>query len=84
MKASKLIYMTDVDGLLLNDELQSFLELQAAEECLRSESVSGGMIPKLSGTIQAIKAGVESVQVYDASWSEWGSLDRFPKEGTHP
>ena len=59
MKAMKLIFLTDVKGLLINKQLQSLLSLKQATAFLSHQDVQGGMVPKLTCAIDAIKNGVE-------------------------
>ncbi|MGH7268850.1 MAG: bifunctional glutamate N-acetyltransferase/amino-acid acetyltransferase ArgJ [Polyangiaceae bacterium] len=65
IKAEKLIYLTDVAGILENGELVS--EISAAE--LRSKialgSIRGGMLAKAKSVLRAIEGGVASVHILD-------------------
>ena len=60
LKASKLIYLTDVDGLMIDKELRSTLQKKEARDLLNHPDVSGGMLPKLSCSISAIEEGVKT------------------------
>ncbi|MCL4116812.1 UNVERIFIED_CONTAM: hypothetical protein GTU68_022228 [Idotea baltica] len=63
LKAEKLVYLTDVDGILKEGELIDFLELKDAEELIKDPEIKGGMIPKLGFSISAIKNNVGSVHI---------------------
>jgi acetylglutamate kinase len=65
VKASKLIYLTDVPGILENDELISELKAQDLEERLGRGALSGGMKVKAVSILKAIAAGVDRVHVVD-------------------
>ncbi|MBI2302280.1 MAG: acetylglutamate kinase [Armatimonadetes bacterium] len=69
LQARKFILMTDVPGICTdpNDPatLVSRLTAAQAREMLESGAVSGGMIPKVLGCIEAAEAGVERVHIID-------------------
>jgi len=59
LAAERLIYLTDVAGVL--DEAGSILaklSTSEVERLLDGETISGGMIPKLESAVQAASAGV--------------------------
>ncbi len=67
LKASKLISLTSVPGLLRNaadpSTLISRLTVSEAEQAIASGVISGGMIPKVRTLIQALKAGVSEAVI---------------------
>lgn len=65
--ALKLIYMTDVSGIMLNGELVSELDLNEADELLGLPDIKAGMRPKLECCVQAIKDDVRHVHIIDGS-----------------
>lgn len=69
MKVDKLIFLTDVDGILVDGSNTSTLirEMDAdrARELIQSGLVSGGMIPKLQNCIRAVENDVQKVVVLD-------------------
>ncbi len=62
VKANKVIFLTDVDGLYENfedkDSLISNMTLFEAQYMVENNIVSTGMIPKLESCIQALESGV--------------------------
>ena len=62
VRAHKVIFLTDVDGLYEDfsdkDSLISNLTLEETEAMLASGEVDSGMIPKLQSCVYALKAGV--------------------------
>lgn len=66
LKANKLILLTDVQGLMLNGELISKLNVSKAKEIL--PKVGRGMVTKVYAAIEAISLGVDEVII--ASWLE--------------
>jgi len=81
LKALKLIYLTDVRGILKEGELLSSLDIEEASKLLQDESVTGGMIPKLSHSIMALRDGVENVHIIDGTIEHAVLLEIFTKVG---
>ena len=69
LKARRLVFMSDVPGLLRdpNDPLSlvTHLRIDEVPEMKRAGVVDRGMIPKVDGAIAAIESGVEKVQFVD-------------------
>ena len=69
MGAEKLIYLTGAPGLLDNPEdpasLVHRLTTAEARDRIASESVNGGMIPKLLACAEAVEGGVGSAHMID-------------------
>jgi acetylglutamate kinase len=81
LKVRKLIYMSDVDGLLLDGECVDELDLREAEDLLEDERITGGMIPKLEFCINAIRSGVSDVHMINGSTPHSILLELFTKKG---
>jgi len=65
LKASKLILLTDVEGVRgAAGELVSEMDRQTASALLEGDSVTGGMIPKLRAALRALDA-VEAAHIID-------------------
>jgi acetylglutamate kinase len=69
LKARRLVFMSDVPGLLREpdnpDSLMSHLSASEVPELKTSGVVGEGMIPKVDSAVAAIKSGVEKVQFVD-------------------
>ncbi len=69
MKAESLIAMTDIAGILRdkNDAatLIPLIDIEDAETLFREGVISGGMIPKVECSIDAIRRGVKKVIIMD-------------------
>jgi acetylglutamate kinase len=65
MGASKLVFLTDVTGVVVDGALRQTLSSSEAELLLEKGGASGGMIPKLEAAIGALEAGVPQVHVID-------------------
>ncbi len=69
LKAEKLVFLTDVDGVLKdkNDSstLISYLSDEEAKAYIESGVIAGGMIPKVECCMEAIDKGVSMVHILD-------------------
>ncbi|MDD3796400.1 MAG: acetylglutamate kinase [Lachnospiraceae bacterium] len=85
MKASKLVFLTDIDGVyrdpLDKSSLISELTVPEAKEFLLSGNVGGGMLPKLQNCIDAIETGVSRVHILDGRIEHSLLLEFFTNKG---
>ncbi len=66
IKSRRLMLLTDIDGVLDNNEkLISEINTVEAKELINSETIHGGMIPKVKTCIDAINNGVRAVVILD-------------------
>ncbi|MGO9708237.1 MAG: bifunctional ornithine acetyltransferase/N-acetylglutamate synthase, partial [Polyangiaceae bacterium] len=65
LRAEKLIYLTDVPGILENDELVSEIGARELEAKIARGVVRGGMVAKAKSVLRAIAGGVQSVHIID-------------------
>jgi len=69
LKASRLITMTDIPGVMMDpkdpESLIPCIDLEDAQNLFESGVISGGMIPKVQCCIDAIKDGVHKVTILD-------------------
>lgn len=83
--ASKLVYLTDVEGLYRDlgdqDSLISRISARDLRDLLESDSVSAGMLPKLRSAVDAIDAGVGQVHILDGRMQHAVLLEIFTPEG---
>lgn len=80
--AEKLILLTDVEGV--KDENGDIVYETAGEEIfrmIREGVISGGMIPKVTGCMDAIAAGVKGVHIIDGRIPHCLLLEIFTKSG---
>jgi acetylglutamate kinase len=56
--AERLLFLTDVDGLILDGAVVEAIDLDAAEELIASGTLEGGIIPKLGAAIASARGGV--------------------------
>jgi acetylglutamate kinase len=65
LKAEKLIYLTDVAGIMTNGELVSEMSASELRARLADGTIRGGMVPKARSVLRAIEGGVPRVHVLD-------------------
>jgi len=64
--AENVLFLTDIKGVLDKDmELLPKLTLKDVDELIEDETITGGMIPKVSYAMDAIKLGVKSAMIID-------------------
>ena len=68
LEARKVIFMTDVDGVLSDGkELISYLDTAAAENLIANKVISGGMVPKIQAALDCVKANVRSAHIINGT-----------------
>ena len=58
--ATRLVFLTDVPGLLLGGEVVSTIAADEAEELLENDLLEGGILPKLHAAVNAARSGVQA------------------------
>lgn len=86
VKAEKLAFLTDIEGVYrdFNDKssLIHVLTVKDAMEFMEKGYAQGGMLPKLSGCVDAVKCGVNRVHILDGRMPHSLLLEIFTNEGT--
>ena len=66
LRAEKLLMLTNIPGVLDKDgQLLAELTPRRIDELVQDGTISGGMIPKISGALDAAKSGVNAVHIID-------------------
>ncbi|MDG2401297.1 MAG: acetylglutamate kinase [Akkermansiaceae bacterium] len=85
LKPAKLVYLSDVPGLLSDPaDPSSLIESVSGDEARRlieDGTISGGMIPKITSALEALKSGVEKVHFIDGRMPHTLLLEIFTKSG---
>jgi acetylglutamate kinase len=85
LEAEKLIFLTDVEGILkdVNDSssLISNINVKDVPKLIIEEIISGGMIPKAECCASGIQKGVKSVHILDGRVEHSLLLEIFTKSG---
>jgi acetylglutamate kinase len=82
MQAEKLMLLTNVAGLLdAQGEVLTGLSAPRVDELIADGTISGGMLPKISCALEAVKSGVFSAHIVDGRVPHAVLLEIFTDEG---
>jgi len=82
LKAARLIFLTDVDGVLDSDgKLISSLDTASVSRMITEKIISGGMIPKIEYAMDALENGVQKVQIINGRRRHALLLELFTDKG---
>ena len=85
LKARKLVFLSDVPGLMKDqtdpNSLITSLQIDEVEDLIARGIISGGMLPKITGAVEALKAGVNKVHIIDSSLPHSLLLELFTDKG---
>lgn len=85
LAAEKLVYLTDVEGLLADvtdpRSLISRIDADRLQGLIDDGTLTGGMIPKIAACIQAVRSGVASAHLLDGRLPHVVLLELFSDAG---
>ena len=82
LSAGRLIYLTDVDGVLdAQGKLISSIDAETIRSMVKEKTISGGMIPKIEYALDALQAGVEKVPIINGKRRHALLLELFTDSG---
>lgn len=85
MKAEKLAFLTDIEGVYKDPEdpstLISELTVSDAHKLVEDGYIGGGMLPKINNCIEAIESGVSRVHILDGRIPHCLLLEIFTNKG---
>lgn len=85
LEADRLIFLTDVDGIMLDPKdkttLISEISKKELKKLIENETISGGMIPKVNTCLDAIEQGVDNVVILNGKLEHSLLLELFTNEG---
>jgi acetylglutamate kinase len=82
LHAERLMFVTDVDGLLdMNKKLISSVDAAGIKEMIVAGDIMGGMIPKVECAVDALKAGVKKSHIINGKLSHAVLLELFTDSG---
>jgi len=58
--AERIVFVTDVPGVIVDGAVRDVLPVDEAEAGLRAGSFEGGIVPKLTAAVRAARAGVRA------------------------
>ena len=85
LKAQKLVFLTDVEGVLKDvsdsSSIISRLSIKDVDQYIKNGIISGGMIPKVECCVEGVKKGVKTVHILMVVWNIAFFLKYLPKKG---
>ncbi|MFW5780017.1 MAG: acetylglutamate kinase [Bacillota bacterium] len=85
LKAEKLIYLTDIDGIYkdINDKnsLIHFASIPELTDMIKKKEIEGGMIPKVQACMQGVENGINSVHIINGGIPHPIMLEIFTDSG---
>ena len=82
LKATRLLLLTDVEGVLDKDgRLIPELTPDEARTLIDNGTIQGGMIPKIEGCLQVVEEGVEAVVIINGKTAHAVLLELFTEHG---
>lgn len=81
LEVQKLIYLTDVEGIMEGNERISTLHTDDISEKIDDKIIEGGMIPKAVSAREAVNKGVDKAHIIDGTCSHSLLLELLTHEG---
>lgn len=82
LNAERLLLLTNIKGVLdKNGEILTSLSPADVDDLIADGTISGGMIPKISGALDAVRAGLRSATIVDGRVPHACLLEIFTDEG---
>jgi acetylglutamate kinase len=81
LKAEKLVYLSDVEGVMAKGALVPSVDRVHAEMLVKEGVISSGMLPKIRSAFAALEAGVRKVHIIDGRVKHSLLLEIFTDEG---
>ena len=82
LSAGRLVFLTDVDGVLdVDGRLISSVDAATIANMIENKAISGGMIPKIECALEALHHGVEKVPIINGTKRHALLLELFTDQG---
>jgi acetylglutamate kinase len=81
LKAEKLVYLSDTEGIMVKEKLVSSMTKKEADAYIDRGDIFGGMIPKVTSAFDTLEAGVNKVHIIDGRIKHSLLLEIFTDEG---
>ena len=82
VQANKLVFMSDIDGVMVDGEVQSVLTTREIEKLIEENIATGGMRVKLENCIAALKAGVKRIHILNGFKKDTLRTEVYTSDGT--
>ncbi len=81
VKADKLIYITDTNGVKINGNFAESLNIKDINRYIKKKQITGGMLPKIQSAQKAVLNGVKKVHIINGTIEHSLLLEIFTKKG---
>ncbi len=81
VRAEKLVYLSDVEGVLIDDKRISTMTKSMADKYIEDGLIYGGMIPKVQSAFETLEHNVNKVHIIDGRIEHSLLLEIFTDEG---
>lgn len=81
LKAEKLVYLSDIEGVVVDKQLVSSLTYAESESLIERGAIHSGMIPKVHSAFATLDTGVNKVHIIDGRIKHSLLLEIFTDEG---
>ena len=85
LHAEKLVFLTDVPGILADrddpDSLQGHLDVVACRGLIADGAIDSGMVPKVDAALEALQGGVQKVHIVDGRMAHSVLLEIYSDTG---
>jgi acetylglutamate kinase len=81
LKAEKLMLLTDVEGVFIEEKLVSTLKVKKVQSHIEKGHITGGMIPKVNCCCDAVTGGVGKAHIIDGRVEHAVLLEIFTQAG---
>ena len=82
VQAYKIIFMTDVNGIMVGDKLQPELRVEEVKRLLSVGLIHSGMVPKAEAVLSCVTAGVPSAHIINGTDPHSVITELFTDKGT--
>ncbi|SFE72936.1 acetylglutamate kinase [Alteribacillus iranensis] len=63
LEAEELVFVTDVDGVLINGKITEKLDVDEIDTLIKNKTIYGGMIPKVKAAAASLTGNIEKVTI---------------------
>ena len=81
LKAEKLIFLTDVDGIIIDRKLVPTVTTGGVERHIQRGAIAGGMIPKTQSMVKALGRGVKKTHIINGNVPHSLLLEIYTDQG---
>jgi acetylglutamate kinase len=84
IKADHIDFVSNVPGVLIDEEILPSLTQDEANGMITSGAISGGMVPKVLAALEVLEKGIPNVRIVDLAGLKMSSGTTFTLPDSHP